>query len=295
MPTGGAAIARSGRPCRLLRRPEYRHLYAGILCTVDLRNDPIAVYEALRAEAPPRVDLLLPHATWAQPPYRPRCGYALCGLARPDSCPMAGRWPPVARSGSSTRCGTPGRGARAVPRLRASTRLDLLVIEADGSWEQVDSIKTAFAGAPETGLDIFSIRSTKWPRPRRRVSRQQGLEALCRTCRECPVVGPAAAACTPTDIGRGNNFDNPSVYCDDLKKLIPVVIARAPGVAVMSGPPGDSLDSLDGMPCPMAASSALQRSGRSGHDGRVRRIQLVHSACPRRHRRVRDRTTTDAN
>ena len=47
----------------LLRMPEYRHLYAGILCTVDVRNDPIAVYEALLAEAPPRVDLLLPHAT----------------------------------------------------------------------------------------------------------------------------------------------------------------------------------------------------------------------------------------
>ena len=31
------------RALALLRRPEYRHLYAGILCTVDLRNDPIAV------------------------------------------------------------------------------------------------------------------------------------------------------------------------------------------------------------------------------------------------------------
>jgi uncharacterized protein len=55
----------------LLHRPEYRHLYAGILCTVDIANDPVAVYEAVLAQAPPRLDLLLPHATWDNPPRRP--------------------------------------------------------------------------------------------------------------------------------------------------------------------------------------------------------------------------------
>jgi len=62
--TGAFADGRSShaqvlRALALLRQLRFRHLYAGILCTVDLRNDPIAVYEALRAEAPPRVDLLL--------------------------------------------------------------------------------------------------------------------------------------------------------------------------------------------------------------------------------------------
>lgn len=56
------------RALALLRRPEYRYLYAGILCTIDLANDPIAVYEALAAQEPPRLDLLLPHATWDNPP-----------------------------------------------------------------------------------------------------------------------------------------------------------------------------------------------------------------------------------
>jgi len=54
----------------LLRQPEYRRLYAGILCTIDIVNDPIMVYQALLAEAPPNVDLLLPHATWENPPMR---------------------------------------------------------------------------------------------------------------------------------------------------------------------------------------------------------------------------------
>src|ERR1700722_18696823 len=58
------------RALALLRRPESRHLYAGILCTVDVANDPVAVYEAVVAQAPPRLDLLLPHANWDNPPRR---------------------------------------------------------------------------------------------------------------------------------------------------------------------------------------------------------------------------------
>ncbi|RQX18390.1 FxsB family radical SAM/SPASM domain protein, partial [Micromonospora ureilytica] len=64
---GGSSHDHVRRALALLRRPEHRTSYAGILCTVDVRNDPDRVYEALLAESPPRVDLLLPHATWDQP------------------------------------------------------------------------------------------------------------------------------------------------------------------------------------------------------------------------------------
>ena len=56
-----------------------RRLHAGILCTIDIANDPVAVYRAMVAERPPRIDLLLPHATWDSPPPRPD------GLARPSA------------------------------------------------------------------------------------------------------------------------------------------------------------------------------------------------------------------
>ena len=47
---GRSSHAQALRALALLRQPEYRHLYAGILCTIDVDNDPIAVYEALLAE-----------------------------------------------------------------------------------------------------------------------------------------------------------------------------------------------------------------------------------------------------
>ncbi|TDC50259.1 radical SAM protein, partial [Actinomadura sp. KC345] len=42
----------------------HRRLYRGLLCTVDLDNDPIRTYEALLETGPPRIDFLLPHGTW---------------------------------------------------------------------------------------------------------------------------------------------------------------------------------------------------------------------------------------
>ena len=58
----------------LLESPEFRECYSGILCTIDVGNDPVATYEALLKFNPPAVDFLLPHANWSCPP--PGTGYA---------------------------------------------------------------------------------------------------------------------------------------------------------------------------------------------------------------------------
>jgi uncharacterized protein len=58
------------RAIGLLRTGRFRRLYAGLLCTIDVANDPAAVYDALIELDPPRIDFLLPHATWECPPAR---------------------------------------------------------------------------------------------------------------------------------------------------------------------------------------------------------------------------------
>ena len=52
-------------------RGRFRELYAGMLCTIDVANDPIAVYEALVALDPPRIDFLLPTRRGTTHPARP--------------------------------------------------------------------------------------------------------------------------------------------------------------------------------------------------------------------------------
>ncbi|MFD0531354.1 hypothetical protein ACFQ1I_39905 [Kitasatospora arboriphila] len=74
----------------LLRRPRFRHLYTGLLCTVDVANDPVAVFDALAELEPPSCDFLLPHATWDSPPARRRFGNALRRLDAHRARPVGG-------------------------------------------------------------------------------------------------------------------------------------------------------------------------------------------------------------
>ena len=56
------------RAVALLRQERYRDIYAGLLATMDVRSDPVAVYRALADLEPPNLDFLLPHGTWDSPP-----------------------------------------------------------------------------------------------------------------------------------------------------------------------------------------------------------------------------------
>jgi len=204
----------------LLRQPSYRHLYAGILCTIDLANDPVAVYQALVDEAPPNVDLLLPHATWGHPPYRPpgaEYPYAdwlmqvhMCWVR--DGCRV-----PIRLFNSVL---SAARGGPSFSEAIGTDPVDLLIIETDGSWEQPDSMKTAYQGAPATGMTVFSHPVDAAVRHPAVAARQGGIEALCATCRACQVVHVCGGGLYAHRHRPGNGFDNPSVYCADLKAFI---------------------------------------------------------------------------
>jgi uncharacterized protein len=207
----------------LLGRPRYRHLFAGILCTIDLRNDPVAVHDALAGLAPPRVDFLLPHATWDEPPPRPAedadgTAYARWLLAVHDRWTAAGRPMEVRVFDSVLRT---LRGESSLTESLGLDPTDLTVVETDGTFEQADSLKTAHEGAPATGLDVFTHSLDEVAAHPGIVARQQGLDGLAAQCRSCPVVrscgGGLYAHRYRSD---GSGFRNPSVYCSDLLSLI---------------------------------------------------------------------------
>ncbi|WP_035846505.1 FxsB family cyclophane-forming radical SAM/SPASM peptide maturase [Kitasatospora azatica] len=232
----------------LLRTPEFRHLYAGLLCTIDVENDPIAVYEALLALQPPRIDFLLPHATWDTPP--PRHGrdtpYADWLLAIHQRWEAQGR-PVQVRTFDSVR-----RTLRGQSSLTESLGLepsDLVVIETDGTFEQADSLKTAYDGAPATGFDIFAHSLDEVARHPGMMARQSGLAGLSAQCRACPVVLSCGGGLYAHRWRTGSEFDNPSVFCGDLMRLITTIRDRVTPTAPLTAQPGrepteDQLDQL---------------------------------------------------
>jgi uncharacterized protein len=217
-----------------LRGPRHRHLYSGLLCTVDLANDPVEVYRGLLAQEPPRIDLLLPHATWEhQPPGlgtprdpdRPMDGageYARWFAAVFDAWDADGRPVPI-RTFESVLAAYAGRpvGTEAL----GLDPVDLLVIETDGALEQVDSLKTAYDGAAATGLDVWRHSLDEAAAVPGIAVRQLGLDGVSAVCRECELVRICGGGLYPHRYRPGHGFANPSVYCADLKHLITHVIS----------------------------------------------------------------------
>jgi uncharacterized protein len=167
-------------------------VYAGVLCVVDLAHDPVAVYDSLLAFSPPAIDLLLPHGNWTAPPP---------GLpASADAPAPYGRWLTTVFDGwwDADRRRTRIRLFEECVALllgvpAATERLGLqpftaVVVETDGSIEQVDSLKSAYEGAAFTGLDVFRHSFDAALRHPAIAARQSGLAALGPTCRACPLV-----------------------------------------------------------------------------------------------------------
>jgi uncharacterized protein len=168
----------------LLGSPEFRGIYGGILCVVDVRNNPIATYESLLEFSPPMLDLLLPHANWSAPP--PGSGYADWLIE------VFERWYSAPAQETQVRLFTEliqlilgGPAAVESLGLRPAT---LIVVDADGTIKQLDSLSSAYPGAADTGLHVLTSSFDDALEHPTTVARQIGTDGLSAECRACPVM-----------------------------------------------------------------------------------------------------------
>jgi len=223
---GRSSYDRVLRGIELLRTPEYRHLFGGLLCTVDVANDPVTVHETLTALDPPRIDYLLPHSTWEHPPPNPSGSptpYADWLLTVFDLWEEQGRRIPVRTFESVL---STLRGGPSLTEAMGLAPSDLAVVETDGSFEQADSLKTAFDGAAATGYDVFQHGFEEFARHEGVLARQRGLAGVSEACRRCPVVESCGGGLYAHRYSAERDFDNPSVFCADLRALVDGIAER---------------------------------------------------------------------
>jgi uncharacterized protein len=213
---GRSSFDAVGAGLDLLRSPEFEDCYSGILCTIDVENDPVTTYEALLKFGPPALDLLLPHANWSSPP--PGAGYADWLISVFD------RWYAAPRQETRIRLfseliqlalGHPGEveGLGLLPST-------LIVVDTDGAIKQLDSLSSAYPGAADVGLNVLSDGFDDALDHPTTVARQLGVEALSAQCLACPVMEICGGGLYPHRYLAGEGFRHPSVYCDDLLTLI---------------------------------------------------------------------------
>lgn len=96
-----------------------------------------------------------------------------------------------------------------------------LVVDTDGSIQANDALKVCEEGISESGLNVaqqgFDNLHLGLPLAHRLVSEGITLSAKCQVCPERDVCGGGGI---PNRYAKANGFDNPSIWCEDLLKLI---------------------------------------------------------------------------
>jgi uncharacterized protein len=202
----------------------FRRLFNGLLCTVDPRNDPVGTYEALLQFEPPTIDFLLPHGNWSSPPPGriPGSKETPYGdwLVR-----VFDRWYGEPRQETRVRLFAEIMnlllgGTSATEEVGLSP-IGIVVVETDGSIEQSDILKSAYPGAPETGLHVSRDSFDAVLALPSVAARQIGLRGLGDACQTCEIRRTCGGGLYAHRYRNGSGFANPSVYCPDLLRLIP--------------------------------------------------------------------------
>jgi uncharacterized protein len=221
---GRGSYARVEAGLRLLSEGKYRDLYSGLLCTIDPATDPIATYEALLGFAPPAIDVLFPHANWATPGLGEGTRIADWLITLFDRWAGASHLETRVRLFESIiRLLVGGQSRSEFVGLTPSV---VAVVETDGDIEQTDALKSAYEGAAATGLSVLTDDFDAMLTHPGTVARQIGTLALSPECQPCDLRDFCGGGHYAHRYKPGSGFQNRSVYCQDLYKLIHHVRGR---------------------------------------------------------------------
>lgn len=204
------------RALRGLSSGLYRSLFSGLLCTIDLRNDPVTTYESLLEFRPPTVDFLLPQGNWLHPPPlrdpgSPATPYAEWLIAVFD------RWYGATPRETHVRLFDEiihvALGGRSrVESIGVNPRA-IIVVETDGAIERSGMLTAAYEGAGSTGLHVSGDSFD--------AALGQGVpHQPAKACAGCDLYRICGGGLYAHRFGPEGGFDNASVYCPDLYRLI---------------------------------------------------------------------------
>ncbi len=210
------------RTLRAITQPRYRPIFRGFLCVINAGADARSVVDYLLSFDPPMIDLILPDDNYDRLPY---------GKARSLDDTSMGHWL-VQAFDTWYRSETPVRvryfenilklilGGTSDIETIGNSPADFIIVETDGTFELLDSLKGSYEGATYTGMSVFRNGLDEVADLCQVRSRQLGVEALSATCRACEIVDICGGGYLPHRYSTANSFDNPSVYCSDLKMII---------------------------------------------------------------------------
>ncbi|MDP3515550.1 MAG: cyclophane-forming radical SAM/SPASM peptide maturase YhhB [Pseudohongiella sp.] len=213
----------------LSNHPDANFLFAGTLSVIEPNSDPREIYAFLKDLRSPSLDFLYRDGNHTNLPYGKQdfnsTEYgdwlsALLNIYCADPSP-----PRIRFLDDLVRLAL---GQTGIKEGLGDNNYGILIIETDGSITKNDTLKSAFNGADKFDnkwhlkSDALSsvISSDEFKNYH---SMQRPSSTICNQCSFLPICGGGM----PLHRWKaGTNFDNPSVYCNDQKKIISAVVAK---------------------------------------------------------------------
>lgn len=199
--------------------PQWETIFGGVLIVIDLRNDPVDVLESVVGLGVKSANLLLPDAHHDAPPARTGTSGTEYGQWLYQFFRAWYQKHPELEVLFFEEIVTMMLGGISGSEELGAKSVDLIVIEANGDLEAVDTLKIVGRSATSLGLNLSNASFDDALEHPAVYSRMSGYTALCRECRKCEYLNNCGGGYIPHRYGRGNGFINPSVYCEDLKYL----------------------------------------------------------------------------
>jgi len=197
----------------------------GLLSVINVHSDPEAVYHHFKSISPYNIDFLLPDANYEHLPYE-----GAADLYGHWETPYANwlirifdLWFSERKIFGITIFESFIRiimGNTAGSEVVGNNNKEQLVIETDGGIEPVGQLKICGNGFTKLGMNVLNNEIDEIIHTDLGTLYHLSGRKICRFCRECPVRNICGAGYLPHRYSKAKGFNNPSVYCHDLVKLI---------------------------------------------------------------------------
>lgn len=202
--------------------PHMKHK-PGILCVINIDSDPIEIYRSFRELGIKHVDIIIPDHNHDSPPapqhyVHSSHAYADWLIKLFDHWYAEGEQRLVIRYFDTLISLILGNESDF--DFLGTGKNELLVIETDGSIETVDVLKICGDGFTKASANVHthSFREAVQT-PLAQLYRLANIK-VPKKCSVCPVLEVCGGGYIPHRYSSENGFNNPSVYCNDLLKLI---------------------------------------------------------------------------
>jgi uncharacterized protein len=217
---GRGSHAAAVRGLQLLREAD---LLSAILCVINPGQSGVAAYRHFRSLGITRMNFLLPDVShdskvlfYGDYGETPVADYLI---------PLFDEWfdedDPRVRVGIFWELISSIMGGRGDTDAFGNSLMNYLIVDTDGSIQTLDTLKVCEEGLSESGLNVFEHGFDDFSRGRPFVHRllYEGVP-LAAQCRACPESATCGGGYLPHRYARANGFDNPSVWCKDILKLL---------------------------------------------------------------------------